>query len=209
MTDRNSAIWRCRFAAASITKRRKSVATSSLRLRPVWSFQPSAPSSCTKALSTKWCTSSAVDPSRNDGSSSSSDAIASSALILSCTSTSVRIPIFCNARAHARSTDSSYGSSRRSNENERWNASNALSGSRSKRPPQRRSSLRSGVGESLIVENRNLQLVLAAFGFRFRPRRHRQRKEIDKSLRVFGIVAAHREAGQIGAIQREGRLAAG
>src|SRR5579863_4266058 len=52
-----------------------------------------------------------------------------------------------------------------------------------------------------------IELVLSALGLRFRPGRYRQRKEIDKSFRVLGIVAAHRKAGQIGAIQRERRLA--
>src|ERR1700722_6091452 len=133
------------------------------------------------------------------------------------------MPTFSKARAHARSTASSYGSSRRSNENERWNASNALSGSRSKRPPQRRSSLRSELGESVISKFKSesvfnfLQLaklgrsnaaplheigslVLAAFGFFFRARGHRESEKIDKAFRVLRIVAAHREAGQIGAI---------
>jgi len=43
------ACWIC--AAASMTNSRKSVAISSLRLRPVWSFQPSGPSSSTSAFS--------------------------------------------------------------------------------------------------------------------------------------------------------------
>src|SRR5437879_9760824 len=45
-----------------MTNNRKSVATNSLRLRPVCSFQPSGPSSSTRVFSTKWCTSSASAP---------------------------------------------------------------------------------------------------------------------------------------------------
>src|SRR5437762_1519872 len=49
-----------------MTNNRKSVETNSLRLRPVCNFQPSGPSSSTRAFSTKWWTSSAVAP--NDSS---------------------------------------------------------------------------------------------------------------------------------------------
>ena len=78
--------------AASMTNRRKSVATSSLRLRPVCSFHPSGPSSSTNAFSTKWCTSSAEEEASQTGSVSARCAILSRAARVCCTSAAFKIP---------------------------------------------------------------------------------------------------------------------
>ena len=51
-------------------------------------------------------------------------------------------------------------------------------------------------------------LVLARFCLCFRAHRYREREKIDEAFGIFGVVTAHREAGQIGSIEREGRLAA-
>src|SRR5882762_2103696 len=53
------------------------------------------------------------------------------------------------------------------------------------------------------------KLLFAALGFRFRPDRNRQRKQIDETLGVLGVVAAHRETREVGAIKRERRNALG
>src|SRR6266403_3679995 len=188
-----------------MTNRRKSVATSSLRLRPVCSFQPSAPSSSTSAFSTKWCTSSALAPKRSSHATSvfARSAILSSAARVCFTSAAVRMPIGSSALAHARSTIISYGRRRRSNANDRWNASKRSLGARSKRPPHSRSSLRSVIGRFLD------ELLLAALGFCFGPDGYGQREKIDEALGVLGVVAAHGEAGEVGAIKRERRNALG
>src|SRR6266849_5907264 len=188
-----------------MTNRRKSVATRSLRLRPVCSFQPRGPSSSTSAFSTKWCTSSASAPKRSSHATSvfARSAILSSAASVCFTSAAVKIPIGSSAFAHARSTAISYGRSRRSNAKERWNASKRSLGSRSKRPPHSRSSLRSVIGRFLD------ELLLAALGFCFGPDGYRQREKIDEALGVLGVVAAHGEAGEVGAIKRERRNALG
>src|SRR6266404_1389553 len=193
------ACWIC--AAASMTNKRKSVATSSLRLRPVCNFQPSGPSSSTSAFSTKWCTSSALAPKRSSHTTSvfARSAILSSAARVCFTSAAVRMPIGSSALAQARSTIISYGRKRRSNANDRWNASKRSLGSRSKRPPHSRSSLRSVIGRFLD------ELRFAALGFCFWPDGYGQRKQIDEALGVLGVVAAHRETGEVRAIKREGR----
>src|SRR6266851_3768696 len=188
-----------------MTNRRKSVATRSLRLRPVCSFQPRGPSSSTSAFSTKWCTSSASAPKRSSHATSvfARSAILSSAASVCFTSAAVKIPIGSSAFAHARSTAISYGRSRRSNAKERWNASKRSLGARSKRPPHSRSSLRSVIGRFLD------ELLFAALGFCFRPDGYGQRKQIDETLGVLGVVAAHRETGEVRAIKRERRNALG
>src|SRR5712664_1895627 len=192
-------------AAASMTNRRKSVATSSLRLRPVCSFQPRGPSSSTSAFSTKWCTSSALAPKRSSHATSvfARSAILSSAARVCFTSAAVRMPIGSSALAQARSTIISYGRKRRSNANDRWNASKRSLGARSKRPPHSRSSLRSVIGRFLD------ELLFAALSFCFRPDGYGQRKQIDEALGVLGVVAAHGETGEVRAIKRERRNALG
>src|SRR5712671_1189313 len=195
-----------------MTKRRKSVATSSLRLRPVCNFQPSAPSSWTSALSTKWCTSSAVEERSNDGSWPRCFAMLSSASSVSCNSAAEKTPMPCSALAHARSTANSYGSRRRSTENERWKASKRLSGSRSKRPPQRRSSLRSVISTRVGRDGYRIDGLVSSrvtLGFGSGAYGYRQREKIDEAFGVFGIVAAHGEAGEVRAIEGEGRDAFG
>src|SRR5215831_10723366 len=133
------------------------------------------------------------------------------------TSVSVKMPTPCKAFAHARSTAISYGRSRRSNRKERWNASKRASGAFSKRPPQRRSDLRSGLTKFLsqknsaanvpgdirrLASNFSERSGLAAFGFGFRSNRHRKRKQVDEAFGVLWVVAAHGKAGQIGSIER-------
>src|ERR1700682_991247 len=49
------------------------------------------------------------------------------------------------------------------------------------------------------------ELLFAAFGFRLRPDGHGQCKQIDETFGVLGVVAAHGETRQIGAIERERR----
>src|SRR5260370_4155305 len=49
------------------------------------------------------------------------------------------------------------------------------------------------------------KLLFAAFRLSFWTHSYWQRKQIDEAFCVFGVVAAHGEAGQIGAVQREGR----
>src|SRR5580693_8122282 len=49
------------------------------------------------------------------------------------------------------------------------------------------------------------QLLLAALGFCLRTHGYGQRKQVDEALGVFGVVAAHGEAGEVGAIERERR----
>src|SRR6266849_3176158 len=199
----SKACWIC--AAASMTNKRKSVATSSLRLRPVCSFQPSGPSSSTRAFSTKWCTSSADAPKDSTHAESvfARSAILSRAASVCFTSVAVRMPMGSSALAHARSMAISNGSRRRSNAKERWKASNCSFGARSKRPPHSRSSLRSVISRFLD------ELLFAALGFCFRPDGDGQRKQIDETLGVLGVVAAHGETGEVGAIKREGRNALG
>src|SRR5438552_1304392 len=204
-----------------MTNNRKSVETNSLRLRPVCNFQPSGPSSSTRAFSTKWWTSSAVAP--NDSSHAESvfarSEILSSAESVCFTSAPVKTPTGCNALAQARSTAISYGRRRRSNAKERWNASNCLFGSRSKRPPHSRSSLRSVIlyswdrhsclfRFSSPVKYRGqtrMSLLLISFSLCFGTHGYGQRKQIDKTFGVLGVVPAHGEAGQIGAVKRERR----
>src|SRR6266852_8759361 len=48
-----------------------------------------------------------------------------------------------------------------------------------------------------------------AFGFGFGTHRYRQREQVDETFGIFGIVAAHSEAGEIGAIEGERRNALG
>src|SRR5207237_8465625 len=50
------------------------------------------------------------------------------------------------------------------------------------------------------VLRRYMKTLLFAFGLRFRAHRYREREKIDEAFGVFGVVAAHGEAGQIGAI---------
>src|SRR5882762_6694116 len=217
------ACWIC--SAASMTNKRKSVATSSLRLRPVCSFQPSGPSSSTRAFSMKWCTSSAVAPKDSSHAESvlARFSILSSAASVCWTSTAAKMPMGSRALAQARSTTISYGSSRRSKAKERWNASNCLLGSRSKRPPHSRSSFRSVIRFSLdrhsclsrscrrqeLRRQTRMSALLISFGFCFWAHGHGQRKKIDETLGVLGVVAAHGEAGEVRAIQRERRNALG
>src|SRR5213080_947614 len=204
-----------------MTNKRKSVETNSLRLRPVCNFQPSGPSSSTRAFSTKWWTSSAVAP--NDSSHAESvfarSEILSSAESVCFTSAPVKTPTGCNALAQARSTAISYGRRRRSNAKERWNASNCLFGSRSKRPPHSRSSLRSVISYSWDrhsclfrfsspVKYRGqtrMSLLLISFSLCFGTHGYGQRKQIDKTFGILGIVPAHGEAGQVSAVKRERR----
>ena len=96
----------CIDETASITNRRKSVATSSLRLRPVCNFQPSGPSSSVRAFSTKWCTSSAPAASFSNQAVSvcARFKIFLSAVSVCCTSSVERIPMGSRAFAHAWST---------------------------------------------------------------------------------------------------------
>src|ERR1700676_961420 len=49
------------------------------------------------------------------------------------------------------------------------------------------------------------ELLFTALGFRFGAHRHRQREKIDEAFRVLGVVAAHGEAGEVGAVERERR----
>src|SRR5258706_6956405 len=51
------------------------------------------------------------------------------------------------------------------------------------------------------------QLLFAALGFRFRPDGDRQREKIDEALGIFRVVAAHGEAGEVRAVERERRNA--
>src|SRR5437588_4119495 len=204
-----------------MTNKRKSVETNSLRLRPARNFQPSGPSSSTRAFSTKWWTSSAVAP--NDSSHAESvfarSEILSSAESVCFTSAPVKTPTGCNALAQARSTAISYGRRRRSNAKERWNASNCLFGSRSKRPPHSRSSLRSVIlyswdrhsclfRFSSPVKYRGqtrMSLLLISFSLCFGTHSYRQCKQIDETFGVLGVVPAHGEAGQVRAVKRERR----
>src|SRR5229473_6953079 len=198
----------------SMTNKRNSVATSSLRLRPVWSFQPSGPSSSTSAFSTKWCTSSASAPkvSSHVGSVWARSEILTSAVRVCCSSVFVQMPIFSSAMAQTESTAISYTRRRRSNANEHWNASKRLFGSRSKRPPQRRSSLRSVISTRVGRSGCSGDGVMrsrVAFGFSFGADGDGQGEEVDEAFGVFGIVAAHGETGEVGAIERERRDALG
>src|SRR5260370_1308911 len=185
----------------------------------------------TIAFSTTWWTSWAVVP--NDRSQAESvfarPAILSSGTSVCFTSVAVKMPMGSRAFAQARSTAISYGSSRRSNAKDRWNASNCSFGARSKRPPHSRSSLRSVIsyrsGLQTIGSRKMLRrqrflcrgaptgserpykhkLLFVAFRFGLGTHSYWQRKQIDEAFCVFGVVAAHGEAGQIGAVQREGR----
>src|SRR6266568_7964111 len=51
------------------------------------------------------------------------------------------------------------------------------------------------------------KLLFAAFRLSFWTHRYWQCKQIDETFGVFGVVAAHGEAGQIGAVERERRNA--
>src|SRR5437588_8299733 len=204
-----------------MTNKRKSVETNSLRLRPARNFQPSGPSSSTRAFSTKWWTSSAVAP--NDSSHAESvfarSEILSSAESVCFTSAPVKTPTGCKALAQARSTAISCGRRRRPNAKDRWNASNCLFGSRSKRPPHSRSSLRSVIlyssdrhsclfRFSSPVKYRGqprMSLLLISFSLCFGTHGYGQRKQIDKTFGVLGVVLAHGEAGQVSAVKRERR----
>src|SRR5260370_38723072 len=52
-----------------------------------------------------------------------------------------------------------------------------------------------------------MSVLLISFCFRFRSHRYRQRKQIDETFRVFRVVAAHGEPGQVGAVERKRRNA--
>ena len=52
-------------------------------------------------------------------------------------------------------------------------------------------------------------LVVGSFGFRFGTDCYRQSEKVDEAFGVFGVVAAHGEAGEVGAIERERRDALG
>jgi len=56
---------------------------------------------------------------------------------------------------------------------------------------------------STIGRQTRMSVLLISFGLCFRPDRYRQREQIDKAFSVLGVVAAHGEAGQIGAVERE------
>ena len=122
-----------------------------------------------------------------------------------CTSSAFKMPGPCSALAHARSTASSCGSNRRSNANDRWNASNSTFGSRSKRPPHKRSSLRSVISVISIAINKSRTAQFPPSALAFGLTVTGSANKIDKSFGVFGVIAAHGEAGQVGAIQRERR----
>src|SRR5712664_1314049 len=49
------------------------------------------------------------------------------------------------------------------------------------------------------------ELLFAAFGFCFRPDGDGQRKQIDETLRVLGVVTAHRETRKVRTVKRERR----
>src|SRR5207253_6840567 len=179
--------------------------------------------SSTRAFSTKWWTSSAVAP--ND--SSHAESVFARSEILSreasvrFTSAAVKMPTGSKALAQARSTAISYGRRRWSNAKQRWNASNCLFGSRSKRPPHSRSSLRSVIlyssdrhsclfRFSSPVKYRGqtrMSLLLISFSFCFGTHGYGQRKQIDETFGVLGVVPAHSEAGQVRAVKREWRNA--
>src|SRR5437660_10795373 len=194
-----------------MTNKRKSVEDESVQPRPGCNFQASRPSSSTRAFSTKWWTSSAVAP--NDSSHAESvfarSEILSSAESVCFTSAPVKTPTGCKALAQARSTAISCGRRRRSNAKERWNASNCLFGSRSKRPPHSRSSLRSVIlyswdrhsclfRFSSPVEYRGqtrMSLLLISFRLCFSTHDYGQRKQIDISFCVLGVVQSHAQSG--------------
>ena len=179
--------------AASLTNSRKSVATSSLRLRPVCSLKPSGPSRSTSAISTKWCTSSAGEASSQPGSAAARCAIASSAASV------------CFSLRRAQNAGL---------------LDRARPGAvhrqlvRQQAPVERERALK--LVEQLIrrpVEPPAPQLACAsgllrlAHGDRLaRRRRHRQREQIDEAFGVLGVVARHGKAGEILAIERIGRL---
>src|SRR6267378_3697862 len=58
---------------------------------------------------------------------------------------------------------------------------------------------------SRIRRQTRMSVLLISFGFCFWAHGYRQRKEIDETLGVLGVVAAHGEAGEVGAIERERR----
>ena len=94
-------------ARRAFTYMRNSVATISLRLRPVWSLAPSGPSFSISADSAKWWTSSACEASSQAASDFARASISSSAATMRWPSSSVRIPAAAMARAQARSSASS------------------------------------------------------------------------------------------------------
>src|SRR5580698_5501802 len=53
------------------------------------------------------------------------------------------------------------------------------------------------------------RLMVAAFGFCFVEDGYGSSEKVDEAFGVFGVVAAHGEASEVGAIEREGRFAAG
>src|SRR5262249_39580493 len=63
--------------------------------------------------------------------------------------------------------------------------------------------------EARYVVPQRKELRIATFGFGLGADSDGKGKEIDEAFGVLRIVTAHGEAGQIGAIERERRLAAG
>jgi hypothetical protein len=76
------------------------------------------------------------------------------------------------------------------------------------KPPEAASDRRCLTGAQRAAPLQSLSVV-AAFGLRFRADRYREREKVDEAFGVLGIVAAHGEAGEVGAIEREGRDALG
>ena len=61
------------------------------------------------------------------------------------------------------------------------------------------------IASLLRVPRPSVTLSFGAFGFGLRSNRDRKREKVDKALGVLRIVAAHGEAGEVGAIQGVGR----
>ena len=99
--------------SSSLHQSRRSVATWSLRLRPVWRRAPAGPASSVTRRSTAVCTSSSVGAKANVPAASSA-ATWSSAASTAATSASSRSPARPSPRTCAREPRMSWGHSRRS-----------------------------------------------------------------------------------------------
>src|SRR5450759_107863 len=187
-------------ARASLTYRRKSVATWSFRERPVCSFPASGPTLAARRASTKECTSSS---SASCGAPvfATSTPISSRPATSFLTSPGGSTSAAPRASAQAIEPRRSSARSARSNPNESLKARRDCAGGSEKRPPQswRRVNASPLPADNGLIRGSGLQAQAALRG---------QAEEADESGRVGRRVAAHVERREVRRIERVGRRAA-
>src|SRR5450759_207408 len=187
-------------ARASLTYRRKSVATWSFRERPVCSFPASGPTLAARRASTKECTSSS-SASCGTPVFATSTPISSRPATSFLTSPGGSTSAAPRASAQAIEPRRSSARSARSNPNESLKARRDCAGGSEKRPPQswRRVNASPLPADNGLIRGSGLQAQAALRG---------QAEEADESGRVGRRVAAHVERREVRRIERVGRRAA-